>query len=334
MTAGGEPAPGSRLANTLLVLRAGAIGDFVLTLPALAALRAKYPAHRFLLAARADVLPLVQGTLADDTLPFDSPLLTPLFTPHGAGGALPAALGERLARLDLAVVWLPEASARAVAANLRELDAARLLSASPLPERAHAADHLVDSLAPLGIFQPDRVPHLPLSEETRAVADSFWGGHALAHGCVIALHPGSGGKRKRWSVSRYAALAERALQGGARVLIVRGPAEAGEDWQMPSGTLLLDSPELPLLAAVLSRCALYAGNDSGITHLAAALGVPAIALFGSTDPAVWGPRGAHVHTLRSPSGEMDDIGLETVWQLLAPRLDDLLRKVAGTQSVA
>ncbi|MEP7199209.1 MAG: hypothetical protein ABI874_05255, partial [Chloroflexota bacterium] len=65
----------------LLVLRSGALGDFILTLPALHLLRAKFPSHHFILAARGDVLPLVQGALADDVIPFDDERLTQLFIP-------------------------------------------------------------------------------------------------------------------------------------------------------------------------------------------------------------------------------------------------------------
>jgi len=67
--------------------------------------------------------------------------------------------------------------------------------------------------------------------------------------------------------------------------------------------IALQCLDLPLLAAVLSQCSLFIGNDSGITHLAAALGVPTIALFGPTDPYVWGPRGTKVYIAR---GELDD----------------------------
>src|SRR5947208_2753798 len=125
-------------APTLFVLRAGAIGDFILTLPALTALRRKYPSHRLVLAARSDVLPLVRGTLADEVIPFDSGLLTSLFV---SGGEISDELRTRLADVDLAVVWVSGNTARTVSENLRRLDVGRLLSADPLPNRQHAADH-------------------------------------------------------------------------------------------------------------------------------------------------------------------------------------------------
>jgi ADP-heptose:LPS heptosyltransferase len=66
------------------------------------------------------------------------------------------------------------------------------------------------------------------------------------------------------------------------------------------------------LAAWLSACAIYIGNDSGVTHLAGMLGVPTIALFGSTDPALWTPLGRHIVALRSSTGQMGDLLPEDV----------------------
>jgi ADP-heptose:LPS heptosyltransferase len=66
------------------------------------------------------------------------------------------------------------------------------------------------------------------------------------------------------------------------------------------------------LAAFLFRCALYVGNDSGVTHLAGLLGVPNVALFGPTDPALWTPLGTRIVALQSPTGRMEDLSLETV----------------------
>jgi ADP-heptose:LPS heptosyltransferase len=67
------------------------------------------------------------------------------------------------------------------------------------------------------------------------------------------------------------------------------------------------------LAAFLSGCALYVGNDSGVTHLAGMLDTPIVALFGPSEPALWTPLGPRVITLRSPTGRMVDLPPETVF---------------------
>lgn len=300
----------------LFVLRAGAIGDFILTLPALYALRQKFPTHHFILAARADVLPLVQGTLADDVIAFDDERLTLLFSPD----AQPTIqLSNLLSNTDLAVLWLPDPTARIVAGNLRRLDVARLIAANPLPTARHAADHLLDTLAPLGIISREARPQLALAPAARALADEFWSAHAITpQARVVALHVGSGGAHKRWPLENFLTLTHRlALLDGVRVLLVHGRAErviASSHRTLLAMTIELDSPPLPLLASILARCALYIGNDSGITHLAAALGTPTIALFGPTDPNLWGPRGAHVTILRSSTPHIADLALDDVWR--------------------
>jgi heptosyltransferase-2 len=80
-------------------------------------------------------------------------------------------------------------------------------------------------------------------------------------------------------------------------LVVEGPAEPGLGWSLVEalgpGSVLARLP-LPMLAGVLSHCRLYVGNDSGISHLAAAMGVPSVVLFGPTSPVHWAPLGARV----------------------------------------
>ncbi len=343
--------------SSLFIMRSGAIGDFILTLPALSALRQKFPSHPFILAARADVLPLVKGTLADVVVAFDDPLLTPLFT---RDAELAEPLQKLLDNVDLAVVWLPENSARVVANNLRRLGVQRLLcalppvAAPPTHERGetfsrHAADYLLDTLAPLGPLPTSPVvrgrwgegptaaiPRLPLSPAIRALADEFWRARGYtASTRVVAMHVGSGSEAKRWPLENFLALARQWLQAdNVRVILITGPAEEnwvrrppqplsrstgeGLGWGLPV-VIHLDSPPLTTLAAILSKCSLYLGNDSGITHLAAALGVTTVALFGPTDPQIWGPRGEHVSILRSPSTRMEDLSLETVWQVADSR---------------
>jgi len=73
--------------------------------------------------------------------------------------------------------------------------------------------------------------------------------------------------------------------------------------------------DLPLrtLAGVLARCSVYVGNDSGVSHLAAAVGAPTVAIFGPTDPRVWGPRGPRVQTVGGPdAGGLDAVTVEDV----------------------
>ena len=74
-----------------------------------------------------------------------------------------------------------------------------------------------------------------------------------------------------------------------------------------------------MLAGVIQRSRVYLGNDSGVTHLAAAVGTPTLALFGPTSPAVWAPRGEHVGVLHEP--RLDDLKEKTVLERLSAMTD-------------
>src|SRR5262249_55624769 len=105
---------------------------------------------------------------------------------------------------------------------------------------------------------------------------------------------------------RFAELARSWPQ--QRFLLVEGPADAASVAPLTGlpGALLARGLEPRLLAAVLARASAYVGNDSGVTHLAAAWGAPTLALFGPTLPGVWAPLG-RVRVLRSPSGRLADV---------------------------
>lgn len=114
---------------------------------------------------------------------------------------------------------------------------------------------------------------------------------------VIVIHPFSGSARKNWPLEKYR---EVATQLPLPVEWCAGPEEPLE------GAVRIDN--LGELARWLAGARLYIGNDSGITHLAAAVGTPVIAVFISTDPAVWAPRGPHVQVMR---GDEHARGLST-----------------------
>jgi ADP-heptose:LPS heptosyltransferase len=131
------------------------------------------------------------------------------------------------------------------------------------------------------------------------------------------IHPGSGSPSKNWPVERFIELSQALKAAGHRVLWVRGPAE-GDFPAAASGFEVFDRPPLGALSAALACSGLFVGNDSGVSHLAAAVGAPTVALFGPTSDVVWRPDGPKVVTVRSLTGRMEDIAPGEVLAAIEP----------------
>ena len=157
-----------------------------------------------------------------------------------------------------------------------------------------------------GLKEPDAPFRLAVPELERRKARAWLRARNRAGAPLVALAPGSGHPKKNWPAAAYVDLA-RGLEERyqAQVWWVLGPAEAA--MESASRQTLPDQEvrllkDLPLgwLAAILAEFQLYVGNDSGVTHLAAALGGPAVAaIFGPSDPAVWAPPGDRTTVITS-----------------------------------
>ena len=128
----------------------------------------------------------------------------------------------------------------------------------------------------------------------------------------VLLHPGSGGKQKLWAVAGWLSVINKlSAHSHIRFALLQGPADADIVQhlrsQLESSSLIpVDNWQLGKLAALMREADLYLGSDSGITHLAAACGTPTIALFGPTDPQIWGPQGPQVSIIRWQPGSSFD----------------------------
>jgi hypothetical protein len=266
------------------------------------------------------VAPLPQARLAvaagaaDSVVGLDDPALVPLFLEGRPLRGLPPAIGQA----SLGVVWLH--GGEVIGANLARLGVGRVLTSRALPDPdsgVHAADWLLGTLAPLGVAAPahwDGVPWLATPAEGQAEAGR-WLGTRVGGGPFAVLHPGSGSGRKNWPAPAWAeVVAGLTAARPLRLVVTAGPADdapleallgalaARAGATGPAGGVeVLRQPDLPLLAGVLQRASLYLGNDSGVSHLAAGLGTPAVAVFGVTDPTLWRPRGPRVRVLGDPA---------------------------------
>ncbi|MFQ5344004.1 MAG: glycosyltransferase family 9 protein, partial [Anaerolineae bacterium] len=189
------------------------------------------------------------------------------------------------------------------------------------PDR-HAVSHnlaLVEALAQTaGRVVPniERRLRFDLTPGERAFARQFLAHHGIgSNEIVVGLHPGAGDPSKLWPARRWAAVADRLAEAlGARIVITGSPAErdlagtiAGYMRTMP--LIAAGETTLGQAAALLNRCRLVIGADTGPMHLAVALGVPTVHLYGPFDPALFGPWGSpeRHRIVRAPSGRVSDI---------------------------
>lgn len=297
-----------------LVIRGGALGDFLLTLPVLAALREAEPdAHLEVLAYPGIAALARAGGLVDGVRSIEYGPLAGFFT---RGPAADPALRAYFASFDLVISYLYDPDGM-FAENLRAAGVRRLVEG---PHRAgggaHAIDQLAAPLAELGLPLSARAVHLGIAPD-RGVRPS------------VFLHPGSGSAAKNWAPENWRTLASRWLEDdpGLQLAIVGGEADAAalsmlRDLGAPDRVRYLENLPLPDLAAALGGGLLYLGHDTGISHLAAAVGTPSLLLFGPTDPGVWAPPHSQVRVLRAPGGRLDALSPETV-RRAAERLREL-----------
>lgn len=314
--------------DRIVVFRPGALGDTLLTFPALAALRRAFPGAWLAVIGNAPALALARDAgLADAIFDFDLPWWAELFSEDGIRSpqAREALVGARLV-----VLWMGR-DVEQVTRHLRALNVQQIVSAPgrpPADRQRHAAEYLLDTLLPVITEPPLRQPGMtPLSiaMETRQWAAEEWGRRGLVGKRVLALHPGSGGRSKCWPPERFAALAGHFLAAGWQALVIEGPADepaAARVMQMlaPGRAERLSGLSLPQLAALLARVALYIGNDSGVTHLASLAGAPTLALFGPTNPAIWSPPGSRAQVVWHGAVEsgvgghpMNDLSVDEVY---------------------
>jgi len=306
----------------ILVIRGGAIGDFILTLPAIALLRENFPAAQIEILGYEHIVSLAQGRYyAEAIRSIEYGAMAGFFVP---GSVLVPDLAEYFAGFQQVISYLFDPDGF-FEGNLRRAGVKNLLPAYvKIDDSQHAAQQLARPLERLALFLDDPAARVHPTEADRAFARQFLGEFPVP---TIAVHPGSGSPRKNWPLESWTALGRwlTDLPAKPRILLIGGEADATQFATLSaawSGLDLLVARDLPLphLAAVLERCRLFIGHDSGISHLAAAVGTPCVLLFGPTDPAVWAPANAGVRVVLGPEGDLSQLSLETVRSAVAEAL--------------
>lgn len=274
----------------LVALRGLGLGDFLTVLPALRALADAFPGHHRVLAAPAPLAPLVELSGAVDRLAPVEPLAPLPADLHGA---------------DVAVNLHgrgPQSMRLLQAAGPRRLIAFGTAGGPAWQEDEHEVDRWCRLLTESGIpADPDRLELRPPPSPPPAGA----------RGATV-VHPGASALSRRWPEERFAQVAAREAAAGRPVVITGGPGEVGlaravaAAAGLPETAVLAGGTDLLELAAAVAAAARVVCGDTGVAHLATALGTPSVLLFGPTSPARWGPPPGRARHLVLWAGRIGD----------------------------
>ena len=332
------------MTQTVLVLRFSAVGDVVLTAPAVSALRRAWPEARIVYAIKERLAHLVEHNPDVDEVIALREGEGPLSYARRLRAVQPTAVLDLHGKIRSRILRGLLPGVRKVVWQKRDFRdtlpvklALRPYHASMLfADRYHAAvEELVGRSLPKGKLQ------YFLGPEDLAVADGVLRKAALDPARpLLGLSPGANWATKRWPAGRFAGLARRALERGLQVAVQGSAAERELAQEVvrgaPGAVDLAGKLDLRVLGGFISRCAAFVANDSGPMHMARALGVPTLAFFGSTDPAMFDFQGHEVlfakipcapcsffGRRRCPRGHfrcMLDLGEERAWAALLPLL--------------
>jgi heptosyltransferase-2 len=291
--------------NRILVIRGGAIGDFVLTLPAIKLLRDRFPGARLEILGYKHIAALAEKRFyADAVRSIESASLAKFFAKDSE---LPAELLDYFGGFDLILSYLYDPDT-IFETNVKKCGGGTFIAGpSKLDHREHAALQLARPLTALGISITDPAAHLFPTDDDRNVIRSVREN--------IVLHPGSGSETKNWSIENWIKLGNALLANGHSLMIIAGEADTVRTQQLKlawKGKPVRFAENLPLPhLAALFEDSFFIGHDSGISHIAAASGARCLLLFGWTDPAIWAPANDRVTVLQAPEGKMRLLEAET-----------------------
>jgi heptosyltransferase-3 len=304
-----------------LLFRLGGLGDLLVAFPAIHLIRKTFPSAALTLVCREEYGLLLQETgVVDRVVRGDSPRLMPLF----AGPAVPPKeMREWLNGFDLVAGWMQGKSGGALENSLAaaSLSGERRFFYYP-PESPDEISRFFFSQtsASLGENRPaefsfDECAQLPPSPALENGPDLIKKEPGRK---FVVVHPGSGSEKKCWPLQNFLEIIARLGQKGAGGVIVTGQAEERMEalikgTPLPPGWSWLRSPSLVVLSALLQEADLYLGNDSGITHLAAAWGTDAVALFREDLVTAWRPYG---RARLLSAGSLEEISIDSVWEMI------------------
>ncbi len=287
----------------VLIAQAGGIGDLLLALPAMRLFCQAFSPYALELLGYPERLQLISWDLRAQALhSIEAASMAYLFS---SSEEWPSNLKSFFSSFEVALVF-----GRSIGKGLKRcLESSGvkeifLIDAIPKSNNKHMRDHLLTELKSLGIKGTIDKRPLQLPAEAERFAQEFWQKENInPYQKVLAIHPGSGNPAKNWPPQNFARVADHFAEW-AEILLISGPAADGVEEVRSelkrAKPIIVHNLSLLKVAALLKNCVAYLGNDSGITHLAACLGLPTLSIFGPTDPQVWGPQGEEVQILYTP----------------------------------
>lgn len=283
------------LRRNVLILHTGALGDFVLAWPLIVALGRIHPQSRIIVVTHAS-----KGALAEAALHVESADIEQgwhaLFAP-----APDVALAERPAKLieGAHAIYTFISGDDVLTQRTPAAQVVALRPTPPVDYVKHVSQHLLDQLANFTAVR-SAVEQILKSVNLRGISTG------RSHDGDVVIHPGSGSRDKCWPVERYLKVIERLRRNRKEARVLLGEVElerlsADEIKSLESAATVRRPATYLELFNELRTASLFIGNDSGPGHLAGIMGLPTIALFGPTDPAVWKPMGPRVRTLKHPA---------------------------------
>lgn len=293
--------------RNILVIDFGQLGDVVLSLPALRAIREKFPQARITVAVGKPGAPVVDlSGYADATIVVDRVALRDGWKVLALFRIGRIVKQVRRAGFDFVIDlhslsetnllgFLSGAQQRLYARRPgRSLDLLSNFHPKPPVEdnrpTKHAIDRYLDVLIPLGILDAPRIPRLRTRAEDDANVELLLKKEkANTNAPLVGLFPGAGHPGRRWPLARFAELAERLVRNdGVRIVIFAGPEEQEMVKEMravfPRSTLIFDRLTIPQLASALARLSVFVSNDTGPMHIATAVGTSVVALLDRPTP--------------------------------------------------
>ncbi len=312
--------------RNILVIDFGQLGDVVLSLPALAAIRQRFPRARITVAVGKSCSEVVRlSGYADATLDVDRVALRDGPKPWAVMRIIRLTKEVRRTRYDFVIDlhslsetnllgYLSGAAHRLYARRPgRSLDfLSNFRPQAPVEDRSkHAIDRYLDVLAPLGIKDARRVPQLRTRAEDDAAVEQMLKREKAHTGTpLIGLFPGAGHPSRRWPLERFAALADKLVRDTeVRIIVFAGPEERALLKEMrasfPKGSVIFDRLTIPQLAAALVRLSVFVSNDTGPMHIATAVGTSVVLLLDRRAPDSYLPiEGRHQIIYSSAIGDV------------------------------